>query len=140
MDVLKSVDLDETVVGDVSLETSWMCPVCGKEYDTLESIEVDGLVEEIIAETPPDVSSVILTRNGDWKVGEASGEMNKRKSDEFAQVMKLLVAQTSRKKESCIELDDGSSPSVGTRSPPAAKKPRLLHLAEHHEEQIIELD
>ena len=44
---------------------NWVCPVCNAAA-SLDVLFVDGYFENVLASTPPDVSTVIIEPNGTW--------------------------------------------------------------------------
>jgi hypothetical protein len=67
VDVHASVDPDSSLQSDQNtLDPSWVCPVCGGEYDTKDGIEVDGFFESILSEIQPSENSVVVYADGRW--------------------------------------------------------------------------
>lgn len=67
VDVISSVDPSTSLQSDgITLDPEWMCPVCGREYDTIEGIEVDGFFLGILSEIPESLNSIVVYADGRW--------------------------------------------------------------------------
>ena len=136
VDLFASDEIQSALSSDGVLDPEWICPVCGRAYDSTDSLEVDGFVLNILREAPASVTSVVVSPSGDWVASLVSqGNLLKRKHREFAEPVKEVV----------VDLDE---PEAEEEQQTFPKRPRNADDEEQHEdlslktgvEEVVDLD
>lgn len=104
----------------------WTCPICHAAINGLQAIAVDGYFQDILDSVDPDVDTILVDPNGEWKIPGETKESDQVKKDTRPNSEAPLEVLDLGDTEDEDESKNKTTPAFDNQQVPRAETPNIV--------------